>query len=351
MPARTEPQRPSDLRTACLAELRRLEGVDRAETGWGRVGDPPAELVILTIAGRRRELYLREVRTHLSYPLAKGIAAASTKRRARPTLLFAPHVGPDMGQLLRERGLQYVDPAGNCWISLPSYSALVSGRPPARTSRDMRALRAPGLQVIFALLAQPGLVNAPIRDVADAAGVSKSTVANVRRQLEQERLLGRGVRRRVLTDPHALVDRWLSAYGMTLRPRLFLGRYATPHADPHALERAIERELAAPELNTDWAWGGGAAADRLTGHHRGRRTVVHVHDGAADLAERLDAVPSPDGPLELLRVPGPLALRGPIDRVAHPLLIIAELYSMAEERAAEAAQEIRERFVDDELSR
>ena len=131
-----------------------------------------------------------------------------------------------------------------------------------------------------------------------------------------------------------------------LRPKLLLGRFQPQQRARADLEARIEELLDGQR----WAWGGGAAALRLTGHYRGERTVVHVDDGAADLAERLGAVPSPEGPLALLRAPGPLALQGPVDGVAHPLLVIAELYSMTDERAAEAAQEIRERFVDEELT-
>lgn len=345
-PAEARPH--SDLRAACLDRLRSLEGLDRAEIGSGAPGDPGLERMILTVGGREEELCLREVRTHLSYPLAQGIAAGAG-RSARPTLLFAPHVGPEMGRFLREHGLHYVDRAGNCWLSVPGFTARVEGRPPTQAAPDSRALRAPGLQVVFAFLARPALVEATVREVAEAAGVSKSTAANVRRQLEKERLVGRGVKRRVLTDPRALVDRWLSAYAVTLRPRLLLGCYATRHEDPPALERAIEDELGPASAESGWAWGGGAAADRLTGHYRGERTTVHLGGGLGDLAGRLGAVLSPEGRLELLRAPGPLALRGPVAGVAAPLLVVAELLSSGDERAAEAAQEIRERFLAEEL--
>jgi hypothetical protein len=57
-------------------------------------------------------------------------------------------------------------------------------------------------------------------------------------------------------------------------------------------------------------------------------------------------VSSLSGSLVFIAPPSPKALVGPAPRVAHPLLVYAELLAAGHERAAEAAREIRERYLE-----
>jgi hypothetical protein len=93
-----------------------------------------------------------------------------------------------------------------------------------------------------------------------------------------------------------------------------------------------------------WKWGGGAAAERLTGYFRGRKTVVHLADPPADLPRRLRAIRDSSGHLTLLGFPGPTAMRGRTNDTAHPLLVYSELLAEGSERARDAAQELAEQF-------
>jgi hypothetical protein len=128
-----------------------------------------------------------------------------------------------------------------------------------------------------------------------------------------------------------------------LRPGLLIGRYDPGSSDPEAAEARIEKALGD---RVPWAYGGTAAGHRLTRYYRGEETVVHVTAGTADQAKRqLKALPRQDGNLLLVEAPAPLALRGPVPRVAHPLLVYAEMLTATSPRAAEAAREVRERFL------
>jgi hypothetical protein len=199
----------------------------------------------------------------------------------------------------------------------------------------------PGQQVLFALLVQPDLLNAPLRMLAQVAGVATATAANRLTQLREEGLLHEADQERRLTEPHRLLELWLKGYETLVRPRLLIGRYRIQETDPEALERQIERALGDEVL---WAFGGGAAAYRLTGYYRGPETVVHVQPGAFDLARRLRALRADDGPLILLRAPGPIAFEGAEPRTVAPLLVYTELLFAGDKRAREAAIEIQRKY-------
>jgi hypothetical protein len=92
-------------------------------------------------------------------------------------------------------------------------------------------------------------------------------------------------------------------------------------------------------------WGGAAAAFRLDGYYRGDRTVIHVQDDGLSLtsmASMLRMLPDPEGPLLVLRTPGPCALSSPDPTTIHPLLAWAELFEEGHDRASEAAQHLAE---------
>ena len=74
--------------------------------------------------------------------------------------------------------------------------------------------------------------------------------------------------------------------------------------------------------------------------------MLCVAEPPANLAARLKALPSKNGPLTILRTKGPLMLEGAKPRTVHPLLVYAELLAVPNERAAETAVEIREKFLE-----
>ena len=335
---------PTDL-DRYLAALRRLPFVrglqiltpDR-KTGLAR---PNAILAVKT--PRSTAEFLVEVKkTHLTYATAGGLLHQIDRTAKRPWILFAKYVGREMAEFLATRGVNYVDEVGNCNLAIgEEYIARIGGRTQARRPREGRGLGAPAYKVMFTLLARPELLDTPARQIAAVAAVAPATVTNTLARLEAENLVGRGATRRRLLDAGTLRDRWLTGYANLLRPRLFLGRFKHPDRDADALERRVEADMG----DRPWAWGGGVAALRLTGHYRGEETVIHVDEARGDVITRLRLVPAREGDVLLLGVPGQAAFQGIKPRTVHPLLIYAELMTIPDERARETAQEIGERYL------
>lgn len=299
-------------------------------------------LELTTPRGRRR-LRVEEKGSHLSQALVSDLIARTSSRAIMPLILFAPYVSPEMGALLVPRGINFVDRAGNCHLDLGgSYVAHVEGRKLRHSSDAPGGMRAPGFRLIFALLVEPDLLNASARDMARASGVSLGTASNVLRRVEHDRIIVRTKSKRHLVRRDDLVERWIAGYAETLRPQLLAGRFDTPDEDLPTLEDRLAALLGPEET---WAWGGAAAAFRLTKHYRSDETVLHVAAASNDLPKRLKAIPRRSGRLVLLGVPGPLAFRGQVPHTVHPLLVYTELILTGSDRAREAAAELRERFL------
>jgi len=325
----------------CVARLRELPFVKEAvllpfpptEDGRVRIATPHAT----------KEFVIEAKRTHLTRTIVDGVLAHATRNRQRPWILFAPHVGRPLARYLDEQGVNFVDLAGNCRLQIGRrHIAKIEGRPPERRPQQGRGTGVAGQQILFALLVQPDLLNMPVRTLAKAAGVAPATAADRIVQLRREGLIHESDNGRRLTMPRRLLDLWIKGYETLARPKLLIGRYRAQKTDPEGLERLVEATL---DDRMIWAFGGGAAAHRLTGYYRGPDTVVHVQQPGHDVAKRLRALPAEDGPLILLRAPGPLAFKGAAPRTVVPLLVYAELLFAGDKRARDAAGEIERKYL------
>jgi hypothetical protein len=226
------------------------------------------------------------------------------------------------------------------------YVARIQGNPAVETDVRDRALRAPSYQVVFSLLANPDLINAPARELAAASGgVSPQTVLDVKERFVGTRALLRVGARRLHWAPQGrrqLLDLWVAGARATLYPHLLLGRYRPRQRDVGRFEAMAAERLS--EMR--WAWGGAAAAHKLTGFYRGTETVLYVSDDGVHppFPKLLELVSDARGPLSVLRAPGPLALGGP-EGTAHPLLVYTDLLQEDEARAHEAASVFAEKYL------
>lgn len=348
-----------------LARLRELPFVQgaRVRRKADGPGDREYEAVLeLRVAGKAHRFLVELKRTvRLNYPLIEHLLGAAGRGRARRWILFTPFVTPPMAAHLRKRGVNYADLNGNCHLVIDrDHIAMVEGRRPARRLEDDRTVGQVAQKVFFALLARERLLQRPVREIADSAGVGKTQAAVVLRRLKEDGIVGQSGGMAKILRPAALLERWVAGYADILRPRLLIGHYRAEEHDPAELEDRIEKTLRGDWLEPAirqadrhapggvgfrWAWGGAAAAYRLTGHFRSEGTILHLSHARPDMVKRLRVLPARSGPLTLLRVPGPVAFDGPKPNTAHPLLVYAELLAAIEDRSREAALEIRESFL------
>jgi hypothetical protein len=302
----------------------------------------PDSILTLKTAAGPRALYVVVKTSHLDRSTADQYSRA-IRDNADQWLLLAPVLGRPLRETLTQRGINFLDRQGNCFIRLgPNYVAMVHGRETPRRPKP-KGIRSPGYRVLFALLARRELLNEPVRSIAKVAGVSPQTASDMRARLLAERLVMRGASRMSFI-PHRFsdaLDLWISGYRSVLRPDLVVGRFRTPDREPEGLEARLAENL----RGSRWRLGGSAAAYRLSGHYRGPNTVVHVEDFPEDTRVALRAIPDPNGPLIVTRFPGPVALEGLTSDTAHPLLVYSEMLVEGSEREIEAATEIRERYL------
>ncbi|HWO60112.1 MAG TPA: type IV toxin-antitoxin system AbiEi family antitoxin [Umezawaea sp.] len=162
------------------------------------------------------------------------LATALHPHASLPTLLVAGSITEQAAALLRERGIDYIDEAGNAHIAWDDVLVDVRGRRKAngRTVKSSqlgtKAFSRAGLQVGFVLLSWPTMAGAPLRELASAGGVSLGTAQAVVDDLTKSGYLYDVAGERRLGRAGELLNRWSEAYSTRLSPALPLGDFEVP---------------------------------------------------------------------------------------------------------------------------
>ena len=328
-----------------IEQLRKIPGVEAIHWEPGPAPGQkqgPDALLKFQVDGQRQVFYV-ECKKGLNEAAIYQIRRLRELHPEHPWILFVDHMTLGMGQKLETEGIHYLDRQGNGDIRLPKQNFLfhVEGRRPIRVRQAGRGIGAPGYKVMFALLAQQELVKEPVRTIAAAAEVGKTTAGEMLDRLREEGFLLDLRGEPTLVRVEELRERWLTGYADVLRPRLVEGIYRTQQ-DTTEFERRVE---AAPPPEP-WAWGGAAAAARMVPHYRGDRTILHAaHLDQAFLREAR-VLPAREGNVMVVAPPCALGLEGQAPHLAHPFLIYAELLAEHNERAREAAAMIHTRYLE-----
>ena len=323
-----------------------------AQTTGLMVDVPPGQEMPLNgavIEGRLRLQWDDQRRT---YPVElratitnAGLGAVADQLDHLGAILVTRHVTPPQAQRLRGLGAQFVDTAGNAYLKDPPLFVFVTGNRPPTTETHAagdRLYQPGGLKVVFALLCNPALTGAPMREIAAAAGVALGTVKHVLDALRaQQHLPPRRQKNRdrpnTLTLQHRdrLIRRWAETYPERLQPKLFLGRYAPPTVD-------WWKELDPGQY--DATWGGEVAAFRLTQYLKPETTTLYIKgpNNLLLLDHRLRR--DDHGTVTLLKQFWNLPEK-PANDLVPPMLIYADLLTIGDPRTVEVAGQIHEQWL------
>jgi hypothetical protein len=326
-----------------LESLRGIRAVRASELPASRrVQRHDAGLSLRTQSGTFRLLAV-EYKSHLGHAVVDHLIARFRGDR-EPIVVLAPHIGAGVGARLVEAGINYVDRHGNCHLAFGSFYVHVAGRTGPPHAASEKGLRSAGYQVLFAYLADPALLDRPLRAVAEWAGVSRQPASDVRQRLLEDGYIieTRKGYRWVDRRRDDALNMWLGGYETTVRASLVWGTYRT-QTDPDELEQRIAALF--PKMGvSELRWGGTTAAYRLTRHYRGSRTTVHVHATPRGLAQQLRAVSDPRGNLVIMDAFGAINWQ-PDGETVHPLLVYSEMLRDGDERAREAAEMVFESHI------
>ena len=304
-----------------------------------------ADAVARVRHGEQESIYLVECKRNVR-PANLGVILHQMDRLGQQAMLITDYLAPDLADELKERGIPFLDAAGNAYIKRANLLIWIKGQKPAAKATVItagRAFQPTGLQVIFTLLSNPQAINLPYRELAKMAGVAHGTVGWVIPDLQQlgfvHDLQGkRGTRR--LFQHERLLNQWADAYARVLRPRTLIGRYYV--ADFEGWKNLPIAEHGA-------LWGGEPAAAMLTDYLRPGELTLYAEKMPTLLAARQkfmkDAGPSHMAAVEVRKRFWNFPHDPKYRNMVPPLLVYADLLATGDARCIETAKMIYDEHV------
>lgn len=343
-----------------LGELDRAITALKRTTGLeGRVVavDPKLEknrqadaLIEIAKDGKKHQ-FVVEAKTRIDRIATLGHLKAQFDMFNKRPLLFAPYITTAIAQECRKLDIPFLDTAGNTYLNTPGLYVFVAGEKPegllATTIGTGGGGTATALRVVFALLCQPQLLNAPYRDIVDAAGVALGAVGWVFFDLQGRGYLAAGKKKqnRRLLEPIRLFEEWATNYPIKLRPKLNPRRFTAQNKD--WWKNAKLTDMGA-------YWGGEIAAARLTRYLKPMRCTIYLdatknQNAFARLIKNHRLRADPEGDIEILDMFWNFPAMPDHRDVVPPILAYVDLVATLDPRNLEVAKLIREQHIDDAL--
>lgn len=247
-------------------------------------------------------------------------------------MVVAENIFPTLKKYLRDRGIAYLDAAGNLFYDTDNQYVWVEGNKAAKKEGDerSRAFTKAGLRVVFQFLWDEENLNKPYREIAAAAGVALGNIKYVVDGLrELEFIIPLEKKRWKLVRKRELLDRWMDGYGTVLKPALHIGNF-------RFLKEEDYRNWKRLQLNEEkTVWGGEPAADMLTNYLAPAVWTLYTREAKSELIKTWKLVPSPEGKVQVYEK---FWENSPIKKVAPEVLVYADLMLTNDPRCIEAAQ-------------
>ncbi len=300
-------------------------------------------------AGEKKHRYLVEMKRNVDRLAMLGQVKAQLDQFDKPGLLFAPYITPAIANECRKLNIAFLDTAGNAYLKRPGLHIFITGeRPPEPKAMGARGGGTPAaLRVVFVLLCNRNLLNAPYRDIVDAAGVALGAIGWVFHDLKERGYITGGKKKgdRRLLEPVRLFEEWVTNYPIKLRPKLNPRRFKAENLD--WLQNA-------PLHNLGAFWGSEVAADRLTHYLKPATCTIYLkpeftRDALLKLAGDHHLRADPNGNVEILDAFWNLPADPAHPDVVPPILAYADLMATLDPRNLEAAKLLRERLMDHAL--
>ena len=288
-------------------------------------------------------LFLATVKTAISNGNKVSIYSrlSSDPKKARyPLLIISGYIPLEITREYASAGINYLDVAGNCHIRYKNLAIAIEGKRKEKIPKanQSRAFQEAGVKLIFQLLNDPSNLHLPYRKLAEIANVSLGSVGSVMKELtDLDFILETGKKRNLKNTP-LLLDRWVTAYHDSLRPRLILKRmkYISPE------QHRNWNKLPVHDADAVVLWGGEPAADLLTNYLSPEKFTLYTNGSWQALMRDLKLVPDEKGDIEVLEIFWNENDKHREKYIVPPLLIYADLMGSRIGRNVETAKLILE---------
>lgn len=282
-------------------------------------------------------IYVEVKREIRQYQLANIFEMA---KRYQPFMIVAENIFPTIKEMLRDKKIGYLDTAGNIFINTGGNFIWIDGNKATQEKKRTtnRAFTKTGLRTVFYLLLVEDAINMPYRKLAEATGVALGNIRNIMDGLKDAGFILQIDNRTLkLQNKKALLERWITGYGETLKPTLQLGTYRFWDQGKFRQWQTIPVEVGKT------AWGGEPAAEHLTKYLATNELTLYTAE-KTKMVTKWKLIPDAKGNVHLYEK---FWLDDKADKGKYvpPLLTYADLLLTNDPRCLETAERIYEKYL------
>lgn len=260
-------------------------------------------------------------------------------------LLVAQYISQPSKALLEEKGINYLDSAGNCFIKNEVglfWKINHLKNEVVEIPKPQLELHKNGIKLVFVLLIDNNLINEPYRVQAIKAGISLGTVGKIHKDLANAKFIYQlNKKEKLLANKTKLLALWVQAYNQKLKPKLFRGKYRFANEINSMNWRQIR-------MDDRMYWGGEPAANALTNYLQPEILMLYTNLDRSKLMKELKVFPSTNGNLRINSVfwntEEDIFTHKKLSTV-HPLLVYADLVGSANQRNIDTSKKVYEQYL------
>jgi hypothetical protein len=264
-----------------------------------------------------------------------------------PIMVVATRLFPKIKEDLRLNNIAYLEANGNIFLKNKETTLWIDTNKPIETDKKTgsRAFTKTGLKVVFQFLIEENLVSKPYRKIAAQTGTGIGNITNIITGLKQDGfLLPIAKNEYKLNNKQALLNKWMAAYDLRLKPALKVGTFRFLKEEDFLNWKNL------PIYKGKTWWGGEPAGDLLTNFLRPAELTLYTTETRNDLIKNYRLIPDDKGNVKAyqkfwqydeVNVNASL----PAGIIAPALLVYADLINTNDRRCAEAAKRIYDAFL------
>lgn len=262
-----------------------------------------------------------------------------------PQLLMVGYrIIPKVKAELRKRNIAYLEGNGNIYLKDQGVFLFIDTQEtfPKAREKPERAFTKTGLKVIFHFLIDEGLMNKPYREIAEITGVALGVVHNVVRGLRKmDYLIKTDKAKFKFNNKNELLNKWMAAYNVTLKPTLLIGRFRFLKDGDFVNWKKVKL------TKEKTFWGGDPAGDLLTNYLKPAELTLYTTETRNEVIKNYRLVPDESGMFFIYQK------FWHVDKTdkstVPPLLIYADLKNTDDMRCLETAQIIYEQYLQNQF--
>jgi hypothetical protein len=325
---------------AAISELKKITGasIKPMPLSVNRNGNPDAVLEI-KLRKIQQQFFIsikNEVREHNINSLVTAIGSKKDQ-----WLLVARYIPAPIKDFLKKHGYNYLEMTGNCFINTDQLFISVSDKEIKHVLKtpEGKLWKAAGLKFLFVILQDPVMLANTQREIAQAADIALGNISNLLEELRMGGYLVKNEYGELLQHRDKLIERWVEAFHITLRPKLQRGAFRFIN---------VEKQKAWRDTTlTGIYWGGEPGADLYTNFLNPEHFTLYSSRPTVDLMKNLKIIADNTGNIIVLdKFWNAWDKEKQLPYAAPLLLVYAELKNSLDSRNWEAAAKIKNMLLD-----